>query len=118
MSEVTLVAITSAASLLTVLISRIRFILRPCSEDPEKRCQSGCTDTKLDRETHEIAVGEYELNGRNVLVITVKIKIFAFKNESACERGRRTPTPFGSVSASWQKDEVSPASFPSDRPSR
>ena len=36
MSEVTLVAITTAASIVTVLISRIRFIWRPCSEDPEK----------------------------------------------------------------------------------
>ena len=69
MSEVALVAITSAASLLTVLISRIRFIWRPCSDDPEKVCQSGCTDSRLDRETHEICVGEYELNGREVLVI-------------------------------------------------
>ena len=71
MSEVSLVAITSAASPLTVLISRIRFIWRPCSDDPEKS-QSGCTDSRLDRETHEIAVGEYELNGRNVLVINSK----------------------------------------------
>ena len=72
MSEVTLVAITTAASIVTVLISRIRFIFRPCSEEPEKRCQSGCTDSRSDRETHEIAVGEYELNGRNVLVISSK----------------------------------------------
>ena len=72
MSEVTLVAITSAASALTVLFSRVRFIFRPCSDDPDKRCQSGCTDSRLDRETHEIAVGEYELNGRNVLVINGK----------------------------------------------
>ena len=71
-SSVTLVAITTVGSLMTVLISRIRFIFRPCSEDPEKRCQSGCTDSRLDRETHEIAVGEYELNGRNVLVINSK----------------------------------------------
>ncbi len=72
MSEVTLVAITTAASIVTVLINRIRFIFRPCSEDPEKRCQSGCTESKLDRETHEIEVSEYELNGRNVLVINSK----------------------------------------------
>ena len=72
MSEVTLVGITTAASIVTVLISRIRFIWRPCSEDPEKRCQSDCTDSRLDRETHEISVGEYELNGRNVLVINSK----------------------------------------------
>ncbi len=72
MSEVALVAITSAASLLTVLISRIRFIWRPCSDEPEKVCQSGCTDSRLDRETHEICVGEYELNGREVLVINSK----------------------------------------------
>ena len=72
MSEVTLVTITTAASIVTVLISRIRFIFRPCSEDPEKRCQSGCTESKLDRETHEIEVSEYELNGRNVLVINSK----------------------------------------------
>ena len=72
MTEVGLVAITSAASLLTVLISRVRFIWRPCSDDPEKQCQSGCTDSRLDRETHEICVGEYELNGREVLVINSK----------------------------------------------
>ena len=36
MSEVTLVGITTAASIITVLISRIRFIWRPCSEDQEK----------------------------------------------------------------------------------
>ncbi len=72
MSEVSLVAITSAASLMTVLISRIRFIWRPCSDEPEKQCQSGCTDSRLDRETHEICVGEYELNGREVLVINSK----------------------------------------------
>ena len=72
MSEVALGAITSAASLLTVLISRIRFIWRPCSDDPEKQCQSGCTDSRLDRETHEICVGEHELNGREVLVINSK----------------------------------------------
>ena len=72
MSEVTLVAITTAASIVTVLISRIRFIFRPCSEDPENRCQYGCTESKLDRETHEIEVSEYELNGRNVLVINSK----------------------------------------------
>ena len=72
MGEVALVAITTAASIVTVLISRIRFIWRPCSEDPEKRCQSGCTDSRLDRETHEIVVGEYELNGRMVLIINSK----------------------------------------------
>ena len=72
MTELGLVAITSAASLLTVLISRVRFIWRPCSDDPEKVCQSGCTDSRLDRETHEICVGEYELNGREVLVINSK----------------------------------------------
>ncbi len=72
MTEIGLVAITSAASLLTVLISRVRFIWRPCSEDPEKQCQSGCTDARLDRGTHEICVGEYELNGREVLVINSK----------------------------------------------
>ena len=70
-SEVGLVALTTAGSLLTVLISRIRFIWRPCSEDPENG-QSGCADSRLDRETHEISVGEYELNGREVLVINSK----------------------------------------------
>ena len=72
MAEIGLVAITSAASRLTVLVSRVRFIWRPCSEDPEKVCQSGRTDGRRDRETHEICVGEYELNGREVLVINSK----------------------------------------------
>jgi|AACY02.10.fsa_nt_gi hypothetical protein len=67
MSAVSLVAITTLGSLLTGL-SRLRFIWRQCSEDPEKVHQSGCSDRALVRETHEISVGEYELNGRNVLV--------------------------------------------------
>ena len=41
MSEVTLVAITTAASIVTVLISRIRFIFRPCSDDPENGARVG-----------------------------------------------------------------------------
>ncbi len=39
------------------------------TKDPE---QSGCTESRLDREFHEISVGAYELNGRNVLVLNSK----------------------------------------------
>ena len=69
MSTVEVVGITTVGSLLTVLISRVRFIWRPCAEDPEKRCQSGCTDAHLDKSDNEITVSRECLNGRDVLVI-------------------------------------------------
>ena len=67
MSEATIIAITSATTICTLILSRIRCILRPC--DPEGQYfQSGCTDQKLDRGGHEIKVDEHNLNGRDVLV--------------------------------------------------
>ena len=71
MSEVALVAVTSAVSVLTLVISRIRCIIRPCAGDGE-RCISGCTDQALRRDEHNIDVCHYELNGRDVLVLTAK----------------------------------------------
>ena len=72
MSTVEVVGITTLGSLLTVLISRVRFIWRPCAEDPEKILQSGCTDAHLDRSDNEIVVNRDCLNGRDVLVVNSK----------------------------------------------
>ena len=68
MSTVEIVGITTLGSLLTVIISRIRCILRPCDPDGNY-CMSGCTDQKLDRSAHELKIDEHNLNGRDVLVV-------------------------------------------------
>ena len=68
MSEALVIAITSATTLATLIISRLRCILRPC--DPEGQIvQSGCTDQKLDKSAHELKVDEHNLNGRDVLIV-------------------------------------------------
>ena len=72
MGTVEVVGITTVGSLLTLLCSRVRFIWRPCSEDPEKRFQSGCTDAHLDRSDNEIVVNRECVNGRDVLVVNSK----------------------------------------------
>ena len=59
MSEtIATVAITTVGGLLTLVFSRIRFICRPCSEVPERRFQSGCTDAHLDSPSDEIVIAE------------------------------------------------------------
>ncbi len=68
MSELGIIAITSATTICTLVLSRIRCILRPCDPDGQY-FQSGCTDQKLDKGgAHEIRVDEHILNGRDVLV--------------------------------------------------
>ena len=71
MTSVELVAISSGASIATLCLGRIRCLLRPCAEDGEK-CQSGCTDTPLRKDDHELDVTEYHVGGREVLILTGK----------------------------------------------
>ena len=72
MSTVEVVGITTVGSLLTLLCSRVRFIWRPCAEDPAQRCQSGGTDAHRDKSDNEIVVSRECLNGRDVLVVNSK----------------------------------------------
>ncbi len=68
MSELGIIAITSGTTIYTLILSRIRCIIRPCDPDGQY-FQSGCTDAKLDKGgPHEIRVDEHILNGRDVLV--------------------------------------------------
>ena len=71
MSTFEVIALTSAASVATLIISRLRCIVKPCSSDGEK-CISGCSDQPLRREEHELDVSEYDLNGRQVIILTSK----------------------------------------------
>ena len=71
MSTFEVVALTSAASVATLIISRLRWIMKPCSPDGDK-CISGCSDQPLRREEHELDVSEYDLNGRQVIILTSK----------------------------------------------
>ena len=67
-SEATLIAITSGTTLLTLCLSRLRCLIRPC--DPEGQySQCGFTDAKLDKSAHELKIDERNLNGRDVLVV-------------------------------------------------
>ena len=68
MPETTLLAISSATTICTICMSRLRCLLRPC--DPEGQySQCGFTDQKLDKSAHELKVDERNLNGRDVLVV-------------------------------------------------
>ena len=63
-----IVAITSLSSLLTVALSRIR-----CLCDQNGNCKSGCLETPLIKDDHEMEVQEYTLGGKQCLIITAKI---------------------------------------------
>ena len=66
--EALLIAITSGTALLTLCLSRLRCLIRPC--DPEGQySQCGFTDAKLDKSAHELKIDERNLNGRDVLVV-------------------------------------------------
>ena len=66
--EALLIAITSGTTLLTLCLSRLRCLIRPC--DPEGQySQCGFTDAKLDKSAHELKIDERNLNGRDVLVV-------------------------------------------------
>ena len=68
MSEATIIAITSATTICTILLSRLRCLIRPC--DPEGQySQCGLTDQKLDKSAHELKIDERNLNGCDVLVV-------------------------------------------------
>ena len=68
MGEARLIAITSGTTLLTLCLSRLRCLIRPC--DPEGQySQCGFTDAKLDKSAHELKIDERNLKGRDVLVV-------------------------------------------------
>ena len=71
MSPFEVVALTSAASIATLVLSRIRCIIKPCNQDGEK-CVSGCTDQPLRKDEHELDISHFELNGREVIILTAK----------------------------------------------
>ena len=67
-SEAAVIAITSGTTICTIVLSRLRCLLRPC--DPEGQySQCGFTDAKLDKSAHELKIDERNLNGRDVLVV-------------------------------------------------
>ena len=70
MSTFEVVALT-AASIATLVLSRIGCIIKPCNQDGEK-CVSGCTDQPLRKDEHELDISHFELNGREVIILTAK----------------------------------------------
>ena len=66
--EALLIAITSGTTLLTLCLSRLRCLIRPCDPDGQYS-QCGFTDAKLDKSAHELKIDERNLNGRDVLVV-------------------------------------------------
>ena len=71
MSTFEVVALTSATSVATLLLSRLRCIIRPCASDCDK-CISGCSDQPLRKDEHELDISHYDLNGREVIILTSK----------------------------------------------
>ena len=67
-SEAAVIALTSGTTICTIMLSRLRYLFRPC--DPEGQySQCGFTDAKLDKSAHELKIDERNLNGRDVLVV-------------------------------------------------
>ena len=67
-SETAVLALSSATTVCTLILSRLRCRVRPC--DPEGQySQCGFTDAKLDKSAHELKIDERNLNGRDVLVV-------------------------------------------------
>ena len=67
-NEAVVIGISSATTICTIVLSRLRCLLRPC--DPEGQySQCGFTDQKLDKSAHELKIDERNLNGRDVLVV-------------------------------------------------
>ena len=63
-----IIGISSATTICTIVLSRLRCLVRPC--DPEGQySQCGFTDQKLDKSAHELKIDERNLNGRDVLVV-------------------------------------------------
>ena len=68
MAEALIIGISSATTICTIVLSRLRCLIRPC--DPEGQySQCGFTDQKLDKSAHELKIDERNLNGRDVLVV-------------------------------------------------
>ena len=73
MGEATIIALTSATTLATIILGRLRCILRPC--DPHGQCfQSACSDVPLEKhDDHEIDLQQCDLgNGKQCWVISSK----------------------------------------------
>ena len=73
MSEATIIALTSATTLATIILGRLRCIWRPC--DPAGQCfQSACSDVPLEKhDDHEIDLQPCDLgNGKQCWVISSK----------------------------------------------
>ena len=71
-SEAAVIAITSGTTICTIVLSRLRCLLRPCDPDGQYSVyysQCGFTDAKLDKSAHELKIDERNLNGRDVLVV-------------------------------------------------
>ena len=68
MSEIGIIAITSGTTICTLILSRIRFICRPCDPDGQY-FQAGCTGQMLDKSAHELKIDEHNLNGRDALLV-------------------------------------------------
>ncbi len=67
-TQSTVIAITSATTICTLLLPRLRCLIRPC--EPEGQySQCGFTDRRLDKSAHESKIDERNLNGRDVLVV-------------------------------------------------
>ena len=71
MSTFEVVALTSATSVLTLLLSRLRCIVKPFSQDGDK-CISGWTDHAMSKEDIVLDFSHYYVIGREVIILTAK----------------------------------------------
>ncbi len=63
--------VATLGSLAAQLIARLRFICKPDASG-ECVCLSGCTDSKLEHEEHNLDIQELDLSGKPCIIITGK----------------------------------------------
>ncbi len=63
--------VATLGSLAAQLIARLRFMCKP---DPNGKCicLSGCTDSKLEHDEHNLDIQELDISGRPCIIISGK----------------------------------------------
>ena len=61
--------VATLGSLCAQLIARLRWVCKP-DKDGKCVCLSGCTESRLDPPHETLTISEYELAGRQVLILS------------------------------------------------
>ena len=64
--------VATLGGLAAQVVARVRCICKPHPTTGRCICLSGCTDSKLEHDEHCLDISEYEIAGKQVLLVTGK----------------------------------------------